>query len=135
MYVSTYTEGFLGDQQVSERMRQAFEPLLVKYGVDLALWGHVHLYERTCPMFQYDCVGTNDAPLGPVHVVIGMAGAWPSNNTVAPQPYWSVYREVGRYGYTRIGVSNATHLHFQLFLDGEELADDFWIVNTRHTDH
>jgi len=139
LYVSTYSEGEFGDQQVSEKMRQAFEPLLYQYKVDLALWGHVHLYERTCPMFQFTCMGNYTAPGGTVHVVIGMAGAWPSNNTVEPQPYWSEYREVPvdpatMFGYTRITVTNSTALHFQLFTSGDVVSDDFWIINEEHAE-
>jgi hypothetical protein len=34
-------------------MRQAYEPLLVKYQVDLVMSGHVHSYERTKPLVNY----------------------------------------------------------------------------------
>lgn len=36
-----------------ECMRQAYEPLLVKYQVDLVMSGHVHSYERTKPLVNY----------------------------------------------------------------------------------
>ena len=41
-----------------------------KYGVNLALWGHNHSYQRTCPVYNETC--TTD---GVTHVVIGMGGA------------------------------------------------------------
>ena len=31
-------------------LRKNLEPVLLKYNVDLALWGHVHVYERTCTL-------------------------------------------------------------------------------------
>jgi hypothetical protein len=34
-------------------MRQAYEPLFVKYQVDLVMSGHVHSYERTKPLVNY----------------------------------------------------------------------------------
>jgi hypothetical protein len=40
------------------------------YGVDIAMWAHVHCYQRTCPVYQGECY-TSGAP---VHVVIGMGG-------------------------------------------------------------
>ena len=40
-----------------------------EYKVDLALWGHHHLYHRSCPVYQEVCVDQ-----GTIHVVIGMSG-------------------------------------------------------------
>ncbi|EFJ14614.1 hypothetical protein SELMODRAFT_423309 [Selaginella moellendorffii] len=34
----------------------AVEPLLLRNKVDLAVWGHVHNYERTCAVFQGRCL-------------------------------------------------------------------------------
>jgi hypothetical protein len=34
-------------------MRQAYEPLLVRHQVDVVLSGHVHAYERTKPVVNY----------------------------------------------------------------------------------
>ncbi len=45
-----------------ERLRSALEPLLTKYGVDLVLTGHDHIYERTKP--QQDIT----------HFVVGSGG-------------------------------------------------------------
>ncbi|KAJ7562764.1 hypothetical protein O6H91_03G083700 [Diphasiastrum complanatum] len=64
----------------------AIEPLLFQHQVDLALWGHVHFYERTCAVYQAQCYAfpTKDSSgidtysstpyTAPVHAVIGMAG-------------------------------------------------------------
>lgn len=91
------------------------EPLLVENNVNLALWGHVHRYERFCPLNNYTCGGFDldgqDSKGYPTHVVIGMAGQdwqpiWePRDNhpdmPVFPQPSRSLYRG-GEYGYTRL---------------------------------
>jgi hypothetical protein len=54
--------------------------------VDIATWGHVHQYERTCATQNCKCVykptkningiDTYSSPTyaGPIHVIIGMAG-------------------------------------------------------------
>lgn len=91
MYISTVDDGLpAGDQVVAEQLRDDLETALFKYQVDLAvrslgclpsinkpvcqIWGHCHLYERTCPVYQHICRGNNTMPGAPVHAVIGMAG-------------------------------------------------------------
>jgi acid phosphatase type 7 len=37
------------------KVRNAFDPLLLKYNVDLVISGHVHAYERSCPVFNGTC--------------------------------------------------------------------------------
>lgn len=34
-------------------MRSGYEPLMLKYGVDVMFFGHVHAYERTKPVYDY----------------------------------------------------------------------------------
>ncbi|KAK9051023.1 hypothetical protein SSX86_027648 [Deinandra increscens subsp. villosa] len=93
------------DHPIREKMLEHLEHLLVDNKVNLALWGHVHRYERFCPITNFTCGS------GPVHVVIGMAGAdwqpiWaPRSNhpdmPVYPQPSHSIYRG-GEFGYTKL---------------------------------
>lgn len=105
------TSGFRDrDGALRERMIWHLEPLLVENKVDLVLWGHVHRYERFCPMKNFTCgVGSEGANL-PVHVVIGMGGQdsqplWDRRDghkdSVFPQPKESLYRG-GEFGYTRL---------------------------------
>lgn len=53
MYTSEY---YPANVTYMDGLRDAVEPLLLKYQVDLAMWGHVHSYERTCPVFNKHCV-------------------------------------------------------------------------------
>ncbi|KAK7404269.1 hypothetical protein VNO78_05025 [Psophocarpus tetragonolobus] len=89
---------------------KAVEPLLLKYKVDLVLFGHVHNYERTCSVFQDECkamptkdkngVDTYDGKnySAPVQVVIGMAGfTLDKFNNVKS---WSLKR-ISEFGYLR----------------------------------
>ncbi len=46
-----------------------FDIPLQAYNVDIAMWAHVHCYQRTCPVYQGECVSG-----APIHVVIGMGG-------------------------------------------------------------
>ncbi|OVA09220.1 Phosphoesterase domain [Macleaya cordata] len=97
------------DAPLRDRMLEHYEPLFVKNKVTIALWGHVHRYERFCPMKNYTC-GEEEEGL-PVHVVIGMAGQdwqpiWEPRpdhpkDPIFPQPERSLYR-AGEFGYTRL---------------------------------
>ncbi|XAR55923.1 Phosphodiesterase I [Bertholletia excelsa] len=115
MYTSSHE---IRDAPLRERMLKHLEPLLVKNKVTLALWGHVHRYERLCPLNNFTCEST--AMNSTVHAVIGMAGQdwqpiWeprPDHPDVPvfPQPIWSIYRG-GVFGYSRI-VANKEKLTF-----------------------
>ncbi|XP_050237686.1 probable inactive purple acid phosphatase 2 [Mercurialis annua] len=97
------------DTALRNKMLEHLEPLLVKYNVTLALWGHVHRYERFCPVNNLKCGSTWKG--FPVHVVIGMAGQdwqpiWQPrvdhpDDPIFPQPERSIYRG-GEFGYTRL---------------------------------
>ncbi|KAK3042340.1 hypothetical protein RJ639_002386 [Escallonia herrerae] len=109
------TSNEIRDAPIRERMLEHLEPLFVKSKVTLALWGHVHRYERFCPLNNFTCGALGfhgeDWEAFPVHVVIGMAGQdwqpiWePRANhptdPIFPQPVRSVYRG-GEFGYTRL---------------------------------
>ncbi|XAR65255.1 Phosphodiesterase I [Bertholletia excelsa] len=112
MYTTSHE---LGDAPFRERMLKHLEPLFVKSKVTLALWGHVHRYERFCPLNNFTCakMGGNGEyrEAFPVHVVIGMGGQdwqpiWEPrpnhpNDPIYPQPSRSLYRG-GEFGYTRL---------------------------------
>ncbi|CAI9096490.1 OLC1v1032652C1 [Oldenlandia corymbosa var. corymbosa] len=112
MYTTSYETR---DAPLRMRMLEHLEPLLVNNNVTLALWGHVHRYERFCPLNNFTCgsLGMNeqDWKAYPVHVVIGMAGQdwqpiWEPRPDhlevpVFPQPVRSMYRG-GEFGYTRL---------------------------------
>lgn len=118
MYCS---ENYDGDYKVAEGMQAAFEDLLFKYQVDLAIWGHYHSYERTCAVYKNQCLDG-----GVVHVVAGMAGASLDSATYKTVP-WSVYHDQA-FGYTMVTVHNTTALQFQYFHnDDNKVYDEFWL--------
>ncbi|KAF7827995.1 putative inactive purple acid phosphatase 2 [Senna tora] len=104
------------DAELNKKMLEHLEPLLVKNNVTLALWGHVHRYERFCPLNNFTCsnnVGQKgeDKEAYTAHLVIGMGGqdwqpTWEPrsdhpNDPVFPQPEQSQYR-AGEFGYIRL---------------------------------
>ncbi|KAG9439766.1 hypothetical protein H6P81_019931 [Aristolochia fimbriata] len=107
-----YTTGNEGrDGPLRMKLVEHLEPLLVENKVDLVLWGHVHRYERFCPMKNFTCGEEGSPEAFPVHVVIGMGGQdWQApwaprrdhpQDPIFPQPSQSLYR-AGEFGYTRL---------------------------------
>ena len=109
-----------GDQTVANQLQANVEPLLKKYKVDLALWGHHHSYQRTCPMYQGNCDKENGIP----HIIIGMAGQDLSHNLKSPAPSWIVVADDQHFGYSRF-VANSTVLLFEYVRNDGAIPDSF----------
>jgi predicted phosphodiesterase len=123
-----YTSNYFGqDWSIGAKMRQYLEPLMMKYGVDVAFWGHVHNYERMCPVYNKTCYGNLNHPRAPVHFIIGMAGQIFDDWWVSPQPEWSMFR-ASDYGYTRIHIPDTSSFHIEYVGDKDgSVHDDVWI--------
>lgn len=102
MYIDSTGEGTGGDQPVAAELRQYIEPLLVQYRVDVALWGHHHSAQRTCPVVNQTCAASSDD--APVHIVTGAAGAGFSTNIEIVKPSWIEFVEDSVHGYIRAKV-------------------------------
>jgi len=130
------------------------EPLLVEYGVDVALWGHHHSYQRSCPMIGGICMATREGGSGGcsgggeasdgahlegrasqarphcsngiVHAVIGAAGyEFSPVATGDDVPVWVAYANDTKYGYAAIDAT-PTSFHFAFVrADGEGILDEF----------
>jgi len=120
-------------------LQQYIEPLLRKYKVDLAMWGHMHCYERTYPVYNNVPTQTSGNvyvnPQATTHLVIGTSGALINEKFAEPPPVWSAKRtgtledSYDSYGYGYLHVFNRTHLHFQFlrWIDNS-VWDDMWII-------
>ncbi|XP_043246191.1 acid phosphatase type 7-like [Amphibalanus amphitrite] len=115
------------------------EPLLMEYGVDLALWGHVHAYERLWPVYGSVVMnGTAEEPYtnpgAPVHLISGSAGAAKHGSypTETPREY-SAYRSI-EYGFTRLTFHNSSHLNIEQVSEdqGGAIIDSTWLKKTAH---
>ena len=121
MYVdSTNDSPGGGDLPVATQLQANIEPLLKKYKVDLALWGHHHSYQRTCPVAQGAC----DKENGITHVIIGMAGQELSQNLKSPAPSWIVVADDQHFGYSRF-MANSTVLSFEYVRNDGAIPDSF----------
>ncbi|KAH6830671.1 purple acid phosphatase 27 [Perilla frutescens var. hirtella] len=96
--------------------RESLQKLWQKYKVDIAFYGHVHNYERSCPIYQNKCVNLekshySGAVNGTIHVVVGGAGAhlseFGSINTA-----WSVYKDYD-WGFVKLTALNHSSLVFE----------------------
>ncbi|GLU12719.1 hypothetical protein SLE2022_293780 [Rubroshorea leprosula] len=96
--------------------RESLQKLWQKYKVDIAFYGHVHNYERSCPIYQNQCVKNekhnySGTATGTIHVVVGGGGAHLSEySTVTPN--WSIYRDYD-HGFGKLTAFNHSYLLFE----------------------
>ncbi|KAJ8774603.1 hypothetical protein K2173_017049 [Erythroxylum novogranatense] len=96
--------------------RESLQKLWQKYKVDIAMFGHVHNYERTCPIYQNTCTSKErhyytGALNGTIHVVAGGAGASLSEFTSVPTS-WSLYRDYD-HGFVKLTAFDHSNLLFE----------------------
>ncbi|KAK9832504.1 hypothetical protein WJX81_002657 [Elliptochloris bilobata] len=133
IYTSSLEGGLLAsDLRVAEDLRNAFEEVFFQYEVDMTWAGHVHVYERTCPVFKKQCLGTtivngtavNNAPVNLDFGNGGYAMTWFVNPNQLP--YFEIVAL--EHGYIR-GEVNATHFHIQSVGSQSGLViDDFTLT-------
>lgn len=105
-------------------------PLYERYGVDLVITGHDHVYGRTFPVRDALPVvtGTNEFTKGdgPVYVVVGGGGRSLYSYSQAGAPAWhAAGASVHHLGLVDV---NATQLHFRTLRSADESPlDEFWI--------
>ncbi|KAJ7953915.1 Purple acid phosphatase [Quillaja saponaria] len=96
--------------------REDLQKLWQKYKVDIAVYGHVHNYERTCPIYQNICTSKEkklyEGSLnGTIHVVAGGAGA--SLAKFAPiNTTWSIFKDYD-YGFVKLTAFDHSNLLFE----------------------
>ena len=86
-----YGDTWKGTSKLGDKNAQSLIPLYEKYKVDVAMNGHIHLYERTWPIRA----GKVDAKNGVVYITSGGGGG--SLEDVQPTP--AFYKNQGRVDY------------------------------------
>ncbi len=110
------------------------EQLLLKYEVDLCLWGHVHNAEVTCPLRNGTCAETSSPNEygGIVHAVIGNAGQSLSKFKQGGFD-WSMWR-FAEFGYSSIEVMGRKNLTMRFFADSNHsVVYEFTIQGKTHS--
>ncbi|THU58725.1 hypothetical protein C4D60_Mb03t17450 [Musa balbisiana] len=130
---------FYGDEGTSEEPmgRESLQELWQKYKVDIAFFGHVHNYERTCPVYQNTCIrnGSNyySGPFeATTHVVVGGGGASLADFTTV-RARWSYFQDHD-YGFAKLTAFN----HSMLLLEYKRSSDgrvyDHFIISRDYRD-
>ncbi|TDH70663.1 hypothetical protein CCR75_004981 [Bremia lactucae] len=118
--------GDKADRQVAQHFRDEVENLLWRYKVNLILVGHQHSYERSCAVRNGKCTKDNK---GPVHIIIGSAGADLEKQGFSSElGEWSV-AHVGEWGYLRFN-STEESMNIQFVLNRNGVVYD-QVVLTR----
>ncbi|KAK9668903.1 hypothetical protein RND81_13G094900 [Saponaria officinalis] len=114
-YSSDYYYGLEG--AFEEPMgRESLSKLWQRYKVDIAFYGHVHNYERTCPIYQNQCVNTEKNNYwgtvnGTIHVVVGGGGSHLSKFSTL-NTSWSLYKDYD-FGFGKLTAFNHSSLLFE----------------------
>lgn len=116
-----YTTG--GSSKACEPCRAAFEQLFYKYGVDLAIFGHVHNAQRHLPVYagEVDSHGLDD-PRAPMYIVTGGAGNVEGLAEVGGKPEYTAFAYADDFSYGKVS-----------FLDANRLQVDFIRSSTGET--
>ncbi|KAJ6375381.1 hypothetical protein OIU77_000374 [Salix suchowensis] len=113
------------------------ELLVWPRGVDIAFFGHVHNYERTCPIYQNQCVSKekhhySGTVNGTIHVVVGGGGSHLSGfSSVIPN--WSIYRDYD-FGFVKLTAFDHSSLLFEYKKSSDGKVYDSFTISRDYRD-
>ncbi|KAG6553828.1 hypothetical protein Mapa_004745 [Marchantia paleacea] len=117
--------------------RDDLQTLWQKYRVDLAIAGHIHNYERTCPVFSHICTsqekdhfsGTFNAT---IHMVVGGGGSHLADFT-SLNTSWSLVKDRD-YGFVKLTASNHNNLLVEYKRSSDGFVYDEFTIHRRYSD-
>ncbi|KAF7112418.1 hypothetical protein RHSIM_RhsimUnG0231300 [Rhododendron simsii] len=117
--------------------RESLQKLWQKYKVDMAFYGHVHNYERTCPIYQNQCVNSGKSHYsgtvnGTIHVVVGGAGSHLSAFSQVT-PSWSLYKDYD-FGFVKLTAFNHSSLLFEYKKSSDGKVYDSFTISRDYRD-
>ncbi|KAK2978206.1 hypothetical protein RJ640_030379 [Escallonia rubra] len=117
--------------------RESLQRLWQKYKVDIAFYGHVHNYERSCPVYQSTCVNSETSHYsgtvnGTIHVVAGGGGSHlsafsPVNTT------WSLFKDYD-FGFIKLTAFNHSSLLFEYKKSSDGKVYDSFTISRDYRD-
>ncbi|KAG1347799.1 Nucleotide pyrophosphatase/phosphodiesterase [Cocos nucifera] len=117
--------------------RESLQELWQKYKVDIAFYGHVHNYERTCPIYQNTCLRkASHHYSGPfaatTHVVVGGGGA--SLATFSSiRTHWSYFQDFD-FGFVKLTAFNHSSLLFEYKKSSDGRVYDYFTISRDYRD-
>ncbi|VVT48656.1 uncharacterized protein SAPINGB_P001886 [Magnusiomyces paraingens] len=120
---------------VCSTCQSAFEETLIKYNVDVAVFGHVHNYQRWDPIKnnEVDPNGLNN-PSSPWYFVNGAAGHYDGmdslNNDNSPAGFKFGFDNT--YGWSRFTVHNETHITHEFVASRNDSVMDTATLFKKH---
>ncbi|KAI3684434.1 hypothetical protein L6452_33658 [Arctium lappa] len=117
--------------------REHLQKLWQKYKVDIAFYGHVHNYERTCPIYQNTCVNPerysySGTVNGTIHVVVGGGGSHLSDFTEI-NTVWSLYKDHD-WGFVKLTAFNHSSLLFEYKKSRDGVVYDNFTISRDYKD-
>lgn len=117
--------------------RESLQKLWQKYKVDIAFFGHVHNYERTCPIYQNQCVNSERSHYsgivnGTIHVIVGGGGSHLSEFS-SVTPSWSLYRDYD-FGFVKLTSFNHSSLLFEYKKSSDGKVYDSFTISRDYKD-
>ncbi|KAI6086598.1 putative acid phosphatase [Hypoxylon rubiginosum] len=113
----------------------AFEPLLYKYGVDLAIFGHVHNSQRFQPVYDgtADPNGMND-PAAPMYIVAGGAGNIEGLSAVGSNLTYNSFAYADDFSYAKVSFLDANNLQVDFIRSATGEVLDSSVLYKSHTE-
>jgi len=142
MYInSDYGGSASSDIAVMDLLIQQVEPLLWRYRVNLAFYGHNHAVQRQAAVLNKTVVQASVPeldgqgvvthmhrdPQATVHMVVGTGGAAFTVNYVTPYPAWSEM-VMYEYGYALVSSVNESYLEWSWFSSGSGALLDRMVI-------
>nr|XP_010906141.1 probable inactive purple acid phosphatase 1 isoform X1 [Elaeis guineensis] len=117
--------------------RESLQELWQKYKVDIAFYGHVHNYERTCPIYQNTCVRNASHHYGgpfaaTTHVVVGGGGASLSDFS-SVRTLWSYIQDFD-FGFVKLTAFNHSSLLFEYKKSSDGRVYDHFTISRDYRD-
>jgi hypothetical protein len=113
----------------------AFEPLFYKYGVDLAIFGHVHNSQRFLPVNNSipDPVGLNN-PKSPMYIVAGGAGNIEGLSDVGANFSTNVFAYAEDFSYAQVRFLDRTSLQVDFVRSATGEVVDRGLLKKQHAE-
>eukprot|EP00924_Labyrinthula_sp_SR-Ha-C_P012368 snap_masked-scaffold_10-processed-gene-4.35-mRNA-1 protein AED:1.00 eAED:1.00 QI:0/-1/0/0/-1/1/1/0/623 len=119
--------GSKSDYTVARRLKKHIEPLMIDFGVDLAIYGHHHSYQRMkCKIKEWKC-----DPNGVWQIISGHAGFdhSPLSSLEPEKEHLYAVRNNRDWGVSTLEFVNKTHLKVEYVENLKfEVLDSFWIT-------